>query len=189
MSFELADYEVAFNRFYDEIDDDLHLQDEVLRMFPIVRVDHSGSTRLQSEPRILEEAFRPHKNAISGSWDMILETDANVLKSFLLDLMVPIQESKRRHTEEIITRTADATGNNIDARNRNIGDAYIEMIEKVTMRFDEDGSAQFLIYPPAFRKKLLEAEPPEPQQKSRIEKIFAQKRAEFLAKRKRRLSE
>lgn len=188
MSFELADYETAFNRFYDEMDDDLHLQDEVLRMFPIVRVEHSGSTRLQSKPRILEEAFSPHKNAATGNWDMILETDANALKSFLLDLMIPIQESKRRHTEEIITRTADATGNNIDARNRNIWDAYIEMIEKVTMRFDENGNAQFVIYPPAFREKLLKAEPPETQQKSRIEEIFAQKRAEFLAKAKRRLS-
>lgn len=107
-SFELGDYEAAFNRFYDEIDDDLHMQDDVMRMFPMVRVDHGGITRLQSEPQIFEEAFRPHKNAATGRWDMIPETDANALKSFLLDLMLPINESKRRHTEEIITRTANA---------------------------------------------------------------------------------
>jgi hypothetical protein len=187
LSFGLRAYDDAFARLYDEVAEHLHMQDEILRNFPIAQVDHDGRTRMQSEPSIFEASFRKHSESVPASWEMIQETNAHAFKTFLLALLLPIQESKRRQTEEIISATADATGNVIDTKNRDIWESYIEMIEKVSMRFDDDGTPDFFVYPLEFRDRLRRAEPPTPEQKSQIEQIIRKKETEFWAKRKRRL--
>jgi len=188
LSFSLPKYDGAMEKFYDEFNDELHMQDDLLRRFPPTKVLHSGTTRFLSKPAILEAPYKHHNNTTSAEIEIITQTNIVKFKDFLLDLIIPIRDKLREHTEEIINQTCDVTGNKVDAKNQNIWDAYIEAIEKMKMIFDADGNPNFLIHPPKFYEKLSQTEPT-PQQIIKVEEIFKRKKEQyFLRKNSRRLT-
>ncbi len=179
LSFSLPKYDFAFNNFYNDLYDDLHLQDELLRRFPPKLMAHSGTTRWLSKPDVLEAPYRQHKNTTSGEIEIITKTDALKFKEFLQNLIIPIRDKVKEHTIENINQTCEMTGNKVDAVNQNVWDAYIEAIEKMKMVFDEDGNPNFLIHPPEFYEKLSKTDPTV-DQRNKIGKIFGRKREEYI---------
>jgi hypothetical protein len=185
LSLYLPKYETAINSFYDNVYDDLHMQDEVLRSFPPVRVSHIGTTRWLSKPDVLEAPYKHHESKAIGDIDIFTKTDSIKFKDFLYKIIKPLQEKTRKHTEEIINQTCDSTNNKIDAKNQNIWDAYIEAIEKIEMVFDRYGNPNFVIHPPKFYEKISETEPTL-EQSNKVEGIFSRKKEEYLIKKQSR---
>jgi hypothetical protein len=185
LSFSLPKYDFAMSEFYNRIADNLHMQDELLRRFPPVRVTHTGTTRLLSKPDILEEPYKLHKNITSGEIEIITQTNIVKFKDFLLDLIIPIQTKLKEDTEEIINQTCNVTGNKIDAKNQNVWDAYIEALEKMKVSFDDDGNPNFLVHPPEFYEKLSKTTPTI-EQGRKVEEIFRRKKEEWFSKKQSR---
>lgn len=181
LSFSLPKYDIVINKLYDEIYDDLHLKDELLRRFPPVRVSHTGTTRWLSKPDVLEAPYKQHRNTTTGEIEMVTKTDAVKFKEFLYNLTTPIQEKVKKHTIEIINQTCDVTSNKIDITNQNVWEAYIQALEMMNMVFDNDGNPNFLIHPPEFYEKLSKTEPTI-EQKDKVEEIFRRKREEYNQK-------
>lgn len=188
ISFSLPKYDYAMSVFYNQIADDLHMQDDLLRYFPPVRVSHTGTARWLSQPEILEAPYRQHKNTTSGEIEIITKTDVPKFKEFLEALLIPLRDKVKEHTIENINQTCDVTGNKVNVGNQDVWDAYIEALEKVEMIFDSYGNPNFLIYSPEMDEKRKKIEPTI-EQKNRIEEIFKQKiDAYFLKKGSRKLT-
>jgi hypothetical protein len=185
LSFSLLKYDIAMGKFYDAVSDELHMQDEVLRSFPPIRVMHSGTTRFLTEPKVLEAPYRQHRNTTSAETKIITQTDVVKFKEFLFNLIMPLLDQLKEHTGEVITQMCNVTGNNLDARDRNSWDSYMEALEKMTMGFDDSGNPVFLIHPPEFYDKLKKTKPTI-QQIQKVEEIFRRKRQEHHAKKSSR---
>jgi hypothetical protein len=185
LSLSLPKYDFAMDEFYNRISDELHMQDEILRSFPPMRVAHSGTTRFLSQPDILEAPYKRHENTTSGEIEIITQTDVIKFKEFLLNLIIPIRDKAREHTIEILNQTCEVTGNKVDGKNQNVWDVYIQSIEQVKMVFDSNGNPSFLIYPLEIYDKLSQTEPT-PEQTIKVEEIFRRKREEYLLKKQSR---
>ncbi len=185
LSFSLPKYDIAIGRLYNEVSNDLHMQDEVLRSLPPIEVVHSGTTRFFTEPNVLEAPYRQHKNTAVAETEIITQTDVVRFKEFLSNLIVPLLNQLKEHTGEVITQMCNITGNNIDARDTNPWDSYIEALEKMKIFFDNDGNPVFLIHPPEFYDKLRKVKPTI-QQIQKVEEIFKKKRAEHNVKKSSR---
>jgi hypothetical protein len=189
-SFSLPNYDAAINRFYREVKDGLENLDPILGEIRKAPTFHGGTIRQVSEPQILETPMREYSvvGTIELEWFRI--TDAESFRDFLWSITESIAEDVKKHLFETVEKTSDAVGNSIDGRNKNLGDAYLEMLEKSDLRFDENGKHSHKIYALINgRYKSIEAIPKTSEQIEKEREIIERKRKEFYAqKRIRRLS-
>jgi len=185
LSLTLTKYEAAINGLHDEVQFTLHMQDEILRLFPPVYVVHSGITRLVSSPNILDKPNKPIKTKVSIEPSMFLETDVLKFKDIILRWVLDLLKQQAEQTLEVSLETGEAVGHsfNFDLRNRNYWDAYIELLEKAPYQ-----PLGYKPLDPEIEKRVKEI-PQTPEQLQRIERIQQAKREEFLrTRRTRRLS-
>lgn len=184
LSLAIPTYEAAINELHDEVQFTLHMQDEILRLFPPVYVVHTGTTRLVSSPNILDKPITPKKTKFSMEPAMFIKTDAAKMKEVMYGMTQSLLDQLKQQTVEVMLETGEAVGHIIDGKGRNYWDTYIEMLEKTP--YWENGYTVFMN--PETEKKIKET-PPTPEQKQRIKDVTKAKREEFYAKkRSRRLS-
>ncbi len=83
----------------------------------------------------------------------------------------------------MVSQTTEAVGNTVDAHGKNFWDAYLEMIEKTEMVFDEGGNHNYqMVLNPKTAEKLRE-NPPTEEQKQRIQEAINLKRKEYYERR------
>jgi hypothetical protein len=185
LSLALPKYEAAINGLHDEVHFTLHMQDEVLKLFPPVYVVHTGSTRLVSSPNILDKPPKPIKTKVSIDPSMFLETDILKFKDVILRWTLDLLRQQAEQTAEVSLDTGEAAGNSFtfDLNNQDYWDAYIELLEKAPYQ-----PLGYKPLDPEIEKRVKEI-PQTPEQRQRIKKIQQAKREEFLrTKRTRRLS-
>lgn len=184
LSLALPKYEVAINALHDKVVYALHMRDDVLKLFPPIRVVHIGTTRLVSSPNILDRPFTPHKTKISMEPAMFLQTDVLKFKDVILRWTADLLEQQARQTVEVMFETGEAAGHSFDGEGRNFWDTYIEMLEKSP--YQPRGYTAYMH--PDTEKKVKEI-PPTPEQRQKMRDIQKAKREEFLrSRRSRRLS-
>lgn len=184
LSLALPAYEAAINELHDEVQFALHMQDEILQLFPPVYVVHTGTTRLVSSPNILDKPITPKKTKFSMEPVMFLETDAAKMKEVMYGMTQSLLDQLKQQTVEVMLETGEAVGHSIDGKGRNYWDTYIEMLEKTP--YWENG---YTIFMNEETDKKIKETPPTPEQKQRIKDVTKAKREEFYAKkRSRRLS-
>lgn len=184
LSLALPKYEAAINRLHDEVQYSLHMQDEILRLFPPVYVVHTGTTRLVSSPNILDKPMKPHKTKFSMQPGMFLQTDVSKLKDVILGMTNDLLDQQKKQTAEVMIETGEAAGNSIDGKERNFWDTYIEMLEKAS--YSEHGYKVFMN--PDTEEKIKKT-PQTPEQCQKIQDVIKAKREEhFATKRTRHLS-
>ena len=181
LSFALPEYEAVINGLHDEVTFALHMQDEILKLFPPIRVVHVGTTRLVSSPNVLDKPLKPHRTKISLDATMFVETDIQKFKDVILSWTTDLLEQQAKQTVEVMLETGDAAGHTFDAHGRNFWDAYIEMLEKVP--YAPYGYTSYMN--PETEKKIKEI-PQTPDQQQRIKAIQRAKREEFLRTRRTR---
>lgn len=174
-------YEAAINRLHDEVQVTLHMQDEILRLFPPVYVVHTGTTRLVSSPNILDKSMKPHKTKFSMEPDMFLQTDVSKFKDVILGMTNDLLDQQRKQTAEVMLETSEAAGNSIDGKERNFWDTYIEMLQKAP--YSEHGHKAFMN--PDTEEKIKKT-PQTPEQRQKIQDVIKAKREEYFAKKRNR---
>jgi len=188
LSFTLPAYDDAITRVYDQIFTGLHMRDNLLRLFPPRVMQHQGKTRQVSNPQILDTSMRLHRATINLQPEMFLRTDTAQFRDFVVGLVMDLQNQRKAHVLEVISQTSDAVGNSIDGKDRNVWDVYIEALEKVDLRFDQEGKPLATFFLPSEQATKIATVLPTDEQLKRATEIVNKKRERFLAnKRYRRL--
>lgn|GEM_PF-1176712 len=181
LSLALPKYEAAINGLHDEVIFILHMQDEILKLFPPIHVVHVGTTRLVSSPKVLDKPLKPHRTKIGLDATMFVETDVQKFKDVILRWTTALLEQQAKQTIEVMLETGDAAGHTFDAHGRNFWDAYIEMLEKAPY-----GPYGYTMYMNPETEKKIKEILQTPQQQQRIKVIQRAKREEFLKTRRTR---
>lgn len=181
LAFALPAYEAAINQFHDEIANVLHMQDELLRLFPPIQIVHTGTTRLVSSPNILDRAMKPHKTKFSMEPDMFLQTDVSKFKNVVFGMTNDLLNQRRKQTAEVMLATGEAAGNYIDGNKRNFWDTYIEVLQRLP--YSEHGYEMFMN--PDTERKIKETVQTE-EQRQRMQDVIRAKREEYFAHRRSR---
>ena len=168
------------SRFYDQIYDDLHMHDNLLKLFPPKVIKHQGKTRQVSIPQVLDTPLRQYRATVSVEPEMFLRTDLTQFCEFVVSLILNLQAQQKAHTLEVLSQTSSATGNYIDGKNRNVWDIYIETLEKVDFGFDYNGNPLVEFLPVELASKITAVLPTEEQLKQ-VSQIFNAKREKYLA--------
>ncbi len=185
VSFDLPFYDSAINRLFNDICNRFHMLDPVLRLFPPKEMIHGGTTRQLSTPRILDNAMRDYRATVDVEPGMFLRTDANRFRDFLLGMITSLQEQQQAHTLEVISDTSKAVGTYVEGKDRNIWDVYVEMLEKLELRFEESGKPHSIDVPSALATKLTAVSPTQ-EQLEQMTRVVERKRHEYFTNRRRR---
>lgn len=187
-SFALPVYDLGISRLYAELCTGLHMLDDLLSLFPPKEITHRGQTRQVSSPQLLDTRMRLHQATVSAEPDMFYRTDATRFSEFVVSLIMALQVQQKSHVLEVISETSDATGNNIDGKDRNLWDVYIEALEKVEFGFDHNGKPLCNFYLPSELATKTTTVVPTEEQLKRASEIVNNKREKYFAnKRYRRL--
>jgi hypothetical protein len=162
------------------------MQDQVLQLFPPLNVAHAGVTRQVSEPNIFDAKMRLHKSTTSGQLEMLLQTDAEHLKHFLLAMIGQIQDQQRLHVFEIVTQTSDAVGHTVNRTDGDAWEAYVEALRRVKMTFDDQGRPQCQVFLNSQTAERLLTTSPTEEQVERAGQIIESKRVSYFAQRRHR---
>lgn len=188
-SFGLYNYDVAMGRLIENIRTGLLELDELLGQIQTHRVLHGGFTRQVTAPQVVETEMVDSKAMFEIAPNAFLHTDVSQFTLAIYQLFDSFHTEQKRMLLEMVSRTTDAVGNTIDAHGRNFWDAYVEMIQKTEMDFNDDGThnLQMVLHPET--AKRLRDNPPTEEQKARIEAAINAKRKEYFERRpKRKLS-
>jgi hypothetical protein len=122
----------------------------------------------------------------------VVATDG-IVDGELGDVHVAVAETAEQMLAQVmaalfarLNEVTDRTGNTVDAKG-DLVEAFIEMVQKTEVRFDEDGQLAFTIAASpemgaTLRRQLAES----PEQARRLDAALAAKREEFNASRRRR---
>jgi hypothetical protein len=179
ISFSLPRYEYAINKLRDEVLFGLHMEDEILKLFPPIEMFHRGTTRLVSKPTILDRSTRPHKSKVSMDEAMFLQTDVIKCTDVISQLTMSLLNQQKAHTFEVMFETGEAAGNSIDGKGRGVWELYIEALQKLDYRFEG-----YKCYVGSDVMEKMLASPPTEEQLSRAKEVVKAKREEALTKKR-----
>ena len=123
LSFHLPRYDDPINELQDRVLFGLHMQDEILSLFPPREIVHRGITRLVSEPNILDRSMKSHHAKESIEPAMFLQMDVLKFRDYILRLTKSLLDQQKRHT--VLTPATDGGKGSPTARMLSIiGKAY-----------------------------------------------------------------
>ena len=181
----LSYYEDAMDRLYNEVAYALHMGDEILSMFPPIKVSHRCKARIVSTPKLFDSTMKPLKAKEKAQVEMFLRTDSIKFRDLLLGLNKSIKDQLKMQTWDTIFKTAEAAGNSIDGKGRNFWDVYIETLQKIDFKFDQQGRHNYRFYMNSETANSVMAVPPTEDQRRRAKKIMDAKQEAFFTKQKR----
>jgi len=189
ISFPLAQYDLAVIEFMREVRTGSEQLDPLLGQVERMPVSHGGTTRQVSEPEILDTKMQESSVDVTIQLEWYRETDVDAFAGFLWEFCEQFNSLEKRYLFDTVSKTTEAVGNVVDAKNMNIWDAQIEMLKKTEMRFDEEGNhGNTMVMHPSLAKKMHE-NPPTPEQTQRWNETMQAKKDEYYAKKRtRRLS-
>jgi hypothetical protein len=189
LSFALPKYDAALNQLLRNIQEGFSEQDELLGKIQTHSVSHGGITRQVSEPQILDTEMHDSRAMFEISIDAFLHTDVKLFTDSVFNLIDSFHHEQKRYLFQVLSQTTEAVGNVVDAKGKNVWDAYVEMIQKTQMTFDEQGNHNNELYMHPNTAKKLRANPPTPEQSRRIQEAIETKRREYYERKPtRRLS-
>lgn len=189
LSFSLPKYDEAINSLARKIHKGLTAIDEILSQIQTVKVNHGGTTRQVSQPRILDTEMHHHHVTVALKKEWFAQTNTEEFRDFLWDLHEEFKDKIKKHLFETISQVTETTGNQFDTKGRNFWDAYVDLINTTELTFDDKGNHnyQVVVHPDTYQKIMNN--PPSPEQNLKIEEAIKAKQAEYYAKKRtRRLS-
>jgi hypothetical protein len=190
LSYQLPLYDLAIISLLGKIKEGLDKTHPVLGDIPTLPVMHGGITRQVSEPVLVDSEMKLHSAEITVNKDMYRKTDIREFVEAIYGIWERLAEQSERELFKVLAETTEAVGNIVNGSDKNIWDAQLEMLEKVEMRFDEDGNHGFKFFAdPNTGSKLRNGSQPTDEQRRRWDEIMESKREQYSAKkRSRRLS-
>lgn len=184
ISFPLAQYDLAVIEFMREVKTGAEQLDPLLSQIERSSASHGGTVRQVSEPTVLDTPTKESSVEVTIELPWYRGTDVDAFAAFLWDFSERFNSLEKKHLFDTFSKTTEAVGNVVDAREMDIWDAQIEAIRKTDMRFDEEGNhGNTAVVSPAMAKKMQE-NPPTPEQTQRLNKVIQAKKDEYYAKKR-----
>ena len=178
-SFRLINYDLAMAKLVGKMRDGMVENDELLSQLQSHKVSHGGSTRQVTGPQIVETEMLDTRAMFEISPEDIINTNVKEFTEALYTLFDSLHTEQKKQLFNMLSQTTEAVGNTVDAQGKSFWEAYLEMIEKTQMTFDEHGNHNYqIVLHPTTAQKLRE-NPPTEEQKRRIEEAIEQKRREY----------
>jgi hypothetical protein len=182
-SFVLPNYEYAIHDLQQVVMYAFHMQNQILKLFPPTEVFHRGSYRLVSTPNVLERAPECHKVKFKLDPAMFCQTNVVEFTNVTFKVSSELLNQLLVQTIGVMLDTADAAGNKVDGKGRNVWELYIEALQRLEYR--EEGYKCFV--GSDVMERML-ASPPTEEQLARAKAVMRHKREQYLSnKRSRRL--
>jgi hypothetical protein len=185
LALALPDYDFAINRMFNDVSNRFHMLDPILRLFPPRETVHGGAYWQVSTPRILDTVMRDYRATVDVEPSMFLHTDVLAFRDFMVNLITSVQEQQRAHTLEIVSDTSKTVGTYIEGKDRNVWDVYVEILEKLELKFDQSGKPYSIGVPSALALKLGAVQPTE-DQLEQARRVVERKRQEYFSNKRRR---
>lgn len=181
--FELHEYHKVTVEFFSTAFHELmQAKDPILRQIKTETIEHNLNSQLTTDSGeviviqpILNQAEFPLTlmDAVEGK-----------LESFVIGIDTASEAGLRSLMTQIFERlgqVCDATGNTLDAQGQPIShDFMLQMLEKVEMRFDEEGNhSTIFCLPPKITEQLKKLPPPTLEQERAWNELIERKRREF----------
>jgi hypothetical protein len=183
LSFVLNNYDVAMAELIGNIRTGLLELDELLGQIQTHRVSHGGFTRQVTGPQVVETQMVNTQAMFAIDRNAFINTDVTQFTESTYLLFDSFHTEQKKLLLEMVSQTTEAVGNTVDAHGKNFWDAYLEMIEKTEMVFDEGGNHNYqMVLNPKTAEKLRE-NPPTEEQKQRIQEAINLKRKEYYERR------
>ncbi len=132
-------------------------------------------------------AFRVFE--VSHLWTVsvqdIVDFDVDGFLADLFALADNVGEQKARHFIDLLSETAEAHGQTVDAEGRGFYEVLEEALNTIDMAFDEDGNPQLTVIVGPGQIAKMRDNPPSIEQERRAKVIIDRRREEWLASRGR----
>ncbi len=189
LSFALPEYDSAIIKLIGDIKKGFDNLDPLLGRIQTIHTVHGGTIRQVGDPEIVETEMQGHSANIVLKHDWIRNTDVEKFTETIFYFTEELMSQQKKQLFDLVGKTSDSVGNTVDAKDKNVWDALYEMVDKMEMRFNDDGSHNHQLFIPAKLRKKMEENPPSPEQAQRMEGLMDSKRQNFYAtKRTRKLS-
>ena len=192
MTFRLSEYALAERVFLGQAIDILtYSRGGVLSMVRREKVGRVGTSRftLESGETVDLEPV-PAAAELTLGRDDIIAGNVDAVITMADEAAAQFHEVLERMLFQTMEKVTAATGNQIDATGMDINDAMYEMLEKLEITFEEDGSISpgfTIVASPEMAEKLAQAERDmTDEQRQRLNDLMDQKRREFFDRRRRR---
>lgn len=186
LSFALPEYNSAVVKLIGKIKRGFDDLDPIFGGIQTATTVHGGTIRQVSDPEVVETEMQRLSVNIVFQNDWIRETDVERFAESIFKFAEELRSQQKKLLFEIVSKTSDSVGNTVDAQGKNIWDALYEMMEKVEIQFNEDGSHDYQIIMHPNTKKKMEENPPTPEQLQRMEDLMSLKRQDFYARKRTR---
>ena len=190
--FALPEYAEAEARFvYRAIDELAKQKDAVYSQIPKVPRPYVGTTQVAvggdavvEFPPFSSEATLsiPAQDIIDGRADSLIQSLEQASDELLRTVMSRFYE--------YLSRLTHATGNVVDTKGKSLFAAFYEMLEKVELAFNDDGSVagnyQLIVSPDVYERLAREEKTWTAEQRRALDALMNRKRKEFNDRRRRR---
>jgi len=186
LSFALPEYDSAVVKLIGQVKVGFDTLDPIFGGIQTATTVHRGTIRQIGDPEVVETEMQRHSANMVLEFDWIRGTNVEKFTETIFKFSEELISQQKKVLFDVLSKTSDSAGNTVDGKDKNIWDAFYEMMEKVEIQFNEDGSHDYqIIMHPNTRKKLEET-PPSPEQLQRMEDLMALKRQSFYAKKRAR---
>jgi len=187
LSYSLRKYDYAMYLLNLEVRRGLERVDEVLRDIPSTPTSHGGTIRQVSGPKTVETTMKKFEANVIVEGEWLRKTDVGIFTKIIWEYCQVMISKLTRSLFETVEAITDATGNVIQAEDKNVWDAQIEAMKRQEMRFDKDGNHGYKFY--AHPSTAAKFGSPTPEQVKELDEVIEAKRKEYYAKKRtRRLS-
>src|SRR5262245_58145523 len=131
ISFALPEYDSAVVKLIGQIKKGFDTLDPILGGIQTVTTVHGGTIRHVSDPEIVETEMQRHSANIVLEFDWIRETDVERFTETVFKFTQELKAQQKKVLFEVLSKTSDSIGNTVDGKDKNVWDAYYEMMEKV----------------------------------------------------------
>ena len=184
LNYKLSKYDNSSIEFMRKINSHLSMTNEFFAGIRKRTVVHKGKVRQISSPQILETESEHFEAPLKLNFSDYVRTDTNRFIEAIFELIQDLILQKKKQFINNFRRITEAAGNNFDANGRTFWDIYPEILEKMYIRFGEDGKPSFEIrLNPKTYKSIMET-PPTETQVQKIKDVLNEKRTQYFTHKK-----
>lgn len=187
LPFDIPEYEQAFLAFFEEaIHEVASVRDPLIAEIPFEQSPGALGSVIQDQEGNDEELISdPISTRIELSRNDVIAGNIEALLLLIDSASEDLSKGLAERLFASLSTVTEATGNVVDAKDKSVYDAMIEMMETIELTLDDDGE---LSLPSLWMNpKTMENLPtPTPEQEARMEEIKKERLDELLARRRSR---
>ena len=189
ISLALPKYRVSLTQLIGDIKNGLQELDPLLSEIRAFNVSHHGKVGQLSSPTQLETSSQDFVAGIELDRQAVLKTHSERFCISVLEFCENTLSQKKKYFLRVNREIGDATDSGVSIKDQNWGDAYLDLLEKIPIHFDDEGKYKLQATGNPKTLELIASNPLTEEQMLKKRALIEEKKRKFYQqKRSRRLS-